>query len=157
MPETTLRTRSRPFGVTLLSVIQFILGIGYLLSMLWALSISSWASSFDGQVKLRSVGGDQLADLVSTLFLVIGLIYLVMGISSLLLSRGYFKGRESARHRGRTMAALAIVFAVFCLVFPVPAKLGPSSPVWAIIFNMFIVIYLARAKVLAFFKSHSGA
>lgn len=157
MPETTLRTQSRPFGVTLLSVIQFILGIGYLLSMLWALSISSWASSVDGQVKLQSVGGDQLANLVSTLFLVIGLIYLVMGISSLLLSRGYFKGRESARHRGRTMAALAIVFAVFCLVFPVPAKLGANSPVWAIVFNMFIVIYLARARVLAFFKSHSVA
>jgi len=156
MPETAARAQNRPLGVTLLSVVQFILGIGYLLSMLWAWSISSWADSVDGQMKLQSVGGDQLAKSVPTLFLVVGLVYLVLGISSLMLSRGYFKGRERARHRGRTMAALAIVFALFCLLFPVPAKLGPDSPFWAIVFNLFLVMYLARPKVLAFFRSHSG-
>jgi hypothetical protein len=125
--------------------------------MLWALSISSWASSIDGQVRLRSVGGDQLANSISTLFLVVGFVYLVLGISSLMLSRGYFKGLERARHRGRTMAALAIVFALFCLLFPVPAKLGPDSPSWSIVFNLFLVMYLGRPKILTFFRIHSGA
>jgi len=157
MPETVSRGQNRPFGVTLLSVVQLILGIGYLLSMLWAWSISAWADSIDGQMKLRSVGGDQLAESISTLFLVVGIVYLVLGISSLMLSRGYFKGRERARHRGRTMAAIAIAFAFFCLILPVPAKLGPDSPLWAIVFNVFLVVYLARPKVLAFFRSHSGA
>jgi preprotein translocase subunit SecG len=60
--------------------------------------------------------------------LVTGIVYLVLGISSLMLSRGYFKGRERARHMGRTMAVLAIAFALFCLLLPVPAKLGPDSP-----------------------------
>ena len=157
MPQTVARAPNRPFGVTLLSIIQLILGIGYLLSMLWALSISAWADSVDGQTELQSVGGDQLANFVATLFLVISIVYLVLGISSLMLSRGYFKGRERARHRGRTMAALAIVFALFCLLLPIPAKLGPDSPFWAIVFNLFLVYYLARPKVLAFFRSHSGA
>ena len=156
MLETTTGAQNRPIGVTLLSIIQFILGIGYLSTMLWAWSISSWAESVDGQTKLRSVGGDQLAESIPTLFLVVGLVYLALGISSLMLSRGYFKGREKARHRGRTMAAFAIVFALFCLVLPVPAKLGPDSPFWAIAFNLFLVVYLARPKVLAFFRFHSG-
>ncbi len=124
--------------------------------MLWALSISSWAGSIDGQTRLQSVGGAQLANSISTLFLIVGIVYLVLGISSLMLSRGYFRGRESARHRGRTMASLAIVFALFCLLFPVPAKLGPDSPFWAIVFNVILVVYLGRPRVMAFFKSRSG-
>ncbi len=156
MPENAASARNRPLGVTLLSILQLILGIGYLSSMLWAWSISSWAGSIDGQTRLQSVGGAQLANSISTLFLIIGIVYLVLGISSLMLSRGYFKGRESARHRGRTMASLAIVFALFCLLFPVPAKLGPDSPFWAIVFNVILVVYLGRPRVMAFFKSRSG-
>jgi hypothetical protein len=157
MPETAARVQSRPLGVTLLSVVQLILWIGYLLSMLWAWSISAWADSVDGQMRLRSVGGGQLAESIPTLFLIVGVVYLVLGISSLMLSRGYFKGRERARHRGRTVATLAIAFAFFCLLFPVPAKLGPDSPFWAIVFNLFLVMYLARPKILSFFRSQSGA
>lgn len=157
MPETASLALGRPLGVTLLSVVQFILGLGYLLSMVWALSVSAWADSVEGQTKLQSVGGEQLAKTISTLFLVVGIVYLLLGISSLMLSRGYFKGRERARHRGRTMAVLAISFALLCLLLPVPAKLGPDSPVWSIVFNLVLVVYLARPRVLAFFRSHSSA
>lgn len=155
MPPIQNRTRSRPIGVTILSVIQFLLGIAYLTSMLWALAISSWADSAEGQEKLTSALGPSLAEGIPGIFLLIGIVYLVFGISSLLLSRGYFKGRESARHRGRTVALLAIAFVVFCLVFPVPLKLEPTSPFWTLFVNSCVYIYLGRPRVRAYFGSRS--
>lgn len=86
----------------------------------------------------------------SGLLFLLAIIYFVLGLSSLLLARGYVKGREWARHRGRMLAALAVAFAILGAMI-LPNRLDPGSPVWTIIFNSAVIIYLGRPKVKAFF------
>lgn len=89
-----------------------------------------------------------------SLAFLIGLGYFVIGVSALLLARGYVKGYESSRRRGRSVAAFAIAFAILGVLF-LPPKLSPDSPFWTIVGNVVILLYLGSDKVVAYFKGRS--
>lgn len=135
------RTRKpgRPLGVTLLAIWEFLTGIQLLLFGLVALSYSD--TLLEGSA-------------VRTLVFFIGLGSAVIGILKLLLARGYIKGYESARKKGRSVAIFAIVFAVLGVIV-LPLKLESGSPFWTIISNAAIFWYLGSTKVVAYFRSRS--
>jgi hypothetical protein len=124
--------------VTILAIIAIIAGIQ---SLGTGLALMSFSSTLE-----KSISG-----LVS----LIGLGFLIIGLSYLLLARGYVKGREKARSKGRTIAVFAILLAILGVII-LPAKLGQESPVWTVFFNVVIIIYLGRTHVKAFFASRSG-
>jgi amino acid transporter len=126
---------SRPFGVALLAIIQFFTGLWDVLIALALLGVAK---------------GNASEDLVNFA----GIVYLMLGLSSLWLARGYAKGRERARRRGRLLASLSIVFAIFGSIL-LPAKLAPESPIWTLVFNLAILLYLGRPKARAYFASQS--
>lgn len=134
---TSSRTRKgRPLGVTLLAVWEFLNGLQMVIFGLAALSYA-----------------DTLAegDVLRALVFFIGLGSLVLGIWKLLLSRGYIKGYESARRKGRSVAFFAILLALLGITI-LRAVLTPESPLWTIIANLAIFWYLGSDKVVAYFK-----
>lgn len=132
------RPVGRPLGVTILAVIAIVAGIQSLGTGLALVSLSS-----------------TLAKSISGIVSLIGLGFLIVGLSYLLLARGYVKGRERARRKGRMIAVFAIILAIAGVII-LPAKLAPGSPVWTVFFNVVIILYLGRPRVKAFFASRSG-
>lgn len=144
----------RPLGVTLLAVLQFFSGIGLIFSSLWSFGVSSWAKSEAGRLELEGNTSAVVAANISSLFAFLGIAYLVLGISALWLARGYIKGNERARHKGRVWSVVSIAF-VLIGVLVLPSKIATDSPAWTIISNTIIVIYLGTTSVRAFFSASS--
>jgi hypothetical protein len=128
----------RPLGVTILAIIAILAGIQ---SLGTGLALVSFSSTLE-----KSISG---------IISLIGFGFLFVGLSYLLLARGYVKGREKARRKGRMIATFAIILAIAGVMI-LPAKLAAESPVWTIFFNIIIIIYLGRPRVKAFFASRSG-
>ena len=137
--------------MNLLAIIQIISGLQLVVSSLIYFALSSWANTPEGAAELAK-SGDWALKNGSGLFFLLGIVYLILGVSSLLLARGYVKGREWARHKGRVVAALAMVFAIVGAIL-LPRRLDPGSPFWTIVFNAIVIIYLGSAKVRNFFSS----
>lgn len=148
------RLPSRPFGVVFLSIWQFVTGVVSILYALGMLQMSSYAATEEGKQKLSEIFSIRFAEAASTLFLFVGIVLLILGLSALWLSRGYYRGYESARRRGRTVAALGIVVAILGSLF-LPEKFAPSSPGWTILLNAVVIVYLGQPRVKAFFSAHS--
>ncbi|MDH3364732.1 MAG: hypothetical protein OEM29_01820 [Thermoplasmata archaeon] len=139
---------SRPIGVTLIAILQIVSGLQMLLVAFIALVI---ASSPDVQEDISSTVGEQLADSIAAIFLVIGVVALAIATFSFVLARGYLKGREWARRKGRKIAFFAILLAFFTLIL-IPSRTDPGAPIWTILLNLFILTYLGRTRVRQFFR-----
>jgi hypothetical protein len=140
--------------VTLLSILQTIAGLTFLIDFLVMVAYSSWAGSPEGQARLTEVFSQDAAESIPGLLFILGIIYLALGISTLLLARGLFNGREKARGKARTVAMLAILFAVIGALFfnrISPDRFDIQATWWSIIFNIFVIWYLNRPSVKAFF------
>jgi len=141
--------RKRPIGVTVLALLQVLAGLQSLAASLIYFALTSWAKSPEGLAELAS-SGEWVLKNASGVFLLLALVYLILGIGSLLLARGYIKGFEWARRKGRLVAAIAIVFA-FLGVFLLPNRVDPGSPFWTIVLNVIVIIYLGSQKVRLYF------
>lgn len=142
----------RPFGVLVLALVQVLSGIQLLGGALWALAVAAYASTPEGQDALESAISPWVADNAGWILALLGVGLLVLAVFSLLLARGYIKGREAARVRGRKVALFAILFALIGMVL-VPNRADPGAPIWTILFNIIIYIYLNREKVKRYFRS----
>ncbi|MCJ2532522.1 MAG: hypothetical protein LN411_01165 [Candidatus Thermoplasmatota archaeon] len=120
------KTRKRPFGVTVLAIMQTVSGTLFIL-----LAIILFVSA--------------------SIFSIIGIILLAIAILSFQLARGYVNGHEWARRRGRKVAMLAILFATLIIIIT-PARDDSAAPILPILFNIFILAYLSRKRVKKFFK-----
>ena len=133
-----------------------LVGLTFLLDCLVFLTYSSWAGSAEGQERLLQVFSQDLAESISGVLLILALIYLAIGISTLMLSRGLYRGYEVARRKGRRIAVLSIIFATLGAVILgaiLPERLDIHVSWWSIFFNAGVVIYLGRPKVRAYFVS----
>jgi len=147
---------SRPFGITILAILQFLSGLNALGSSFLFFAISSLATTDSVQQALRS--SPWVAANAAGIFFWLGLIFLVLAIWSLWYARGYIKGQEWARRHGRRLAFLTIVLAMFLILFlpNLPSQVGLGSPWWMVFSNAVVAYYLGRPKVIAFFKSRSS-
>ncbi|UCE44732.1 MAG: hypothetical protein JSU93_04820 [Methanobacteriota archaeon] len=137
--------------MTLLAVLQILSGLQLLFVAIVAFIIASVASTPEVQEELSSSVGEKVADSIAVIFFVIGVAALAIALFSFVLARGYLKGREWARRRGRKIALFAIILAVLSLIL-IPARTDPGAPIWTILLNLFILAYLGRKRVRAFFR-----
>lgn len=139
-PATRTRQLSRPLGVTLLALWEVISGIQLLL-----MGLVLWGASSDAE-----------RGAVSSMLFLLGLVFLLMAVSYFFWARGYLRGYERARRRGRSCAVLVIILAIGAIILLGSAvRLLMDSPFWTIISNLAIVLYLGRPGVKAFFSSRS--
>lgn len=146
----TGKRRKRPLGVTLLAILQILSGLQLLLSTLIYLVLSSWAETPEGVTEISRTGSDWIVQNASGAFFLFALVSFILGVCSLLLARGYVLGFERARRNGRRVAAFAILFALFAAIF-LPQRVDAGSPLWTIVFNVVVIIYLGSAKVRSYF------
>lgn len=132
---------SRPFGVTILALLQLITGL---------------SNVFTGLIAMGASSDLGLTEAAKNLFFLVGLVLFILGVSSLWLARAYMKGFEWARGRGRTIAVLAILFVFLILFLNLPKKFGPDNPGLSIIWNALVFIYLGRPKIVAYFAGRVG-
>lgn len=109
--------------------------------VLVGLAVWAWSSTQEP--------GSPLASFASLL----GIAYLILGISCLWLARGYWLGHESSRRRGRRVAVLAIIVAVLAAISILPQKLGPDSPFWSIVGNLVVFLYLGSQTAVRYFRN----
>lgn len=147
----TRRPNGRPFGVTILAIAQTLSGIQLLMQALIAFAIAAIVSDPDVQEQLSSVAGEVDFGTLSLLFVLIGIAALGIAIFSFALARGYAKGRLWAWRRGRKIAILTIILAILGLMI-MPARTDPGAPIWTMLLNLFIFLYLGRRKVRAWFR-----
>lgn len=86
------------------------------------------ASSAEVQESLSSFADENLVRNLPAIFALIGIVFLVLAVLSFQLARGYLRGNERARVRGRKVAVLAMLFAVISLVL-MPARADPGAPI----------------------------
>jgi len=148
-------TRTRPFGITLLALVQIISGLQF-----WLLAIASRADT----TELQDALGENawIAENVDGVLFWSRIIYVVLGLLAFALAYGYMNGSEWAGRRGTSVATFAIVVAFLTMMLvAIPANLG--SPMWlftvwtlvavcTIIFNIAVIIFLGRPTVKAYFK-----
>ena len=135
--------------MTVLAILQILAGLQSLAASLIYFALSSWAKSPEGLAELANSGAWVLKN-ASGVFFLLALVYLILGIGSLLLARGYVKGFEWARRKGRLVAILAIVFA-FAGIFILPNRVDPGSPFWTIVLSAIVIVYLGSRKVRTYF------
>ncbi len=125
--------RRRPFGVTILAIVQLVSAIQFLLVAFVIFAISASSTEYSG------------------IIFAIGLIYMTMSIWYFFITAGYLKGRESSRRWGRRAAIFAMMIALIGISLS-GVLADPGSPVLTLVLNIFIFLYLGRKKVRSYFR-----
>jgi len=145
------KTRRRPFGVTVLAILQTVSGIQLLSGAIAFFLAALIVATPEGREYVSSFVDEDLIPSLPPIFAIVGIILLAIAILSFHLARGYVNGHEWARRRGRKVAAFAILIAVISMIL-IPVRADPGAPVWTILLNIFILAYLNRKRVKKFFK-----
>ena len=140
--------KNRPTGVTVMGVLQILvglgsLGLGFMLAATYAFLGSLMSSGAEGVTFSTGFGG-----FLVVAGAIIGGILMVIGIANLIIAYGLFKGRNWAWMLCLIFAVISIVFGI--LTFP--------AGIITILFNALIIYYLTRPNVKEFFgKAASSA
>jgi len=132
--------KNRPTGVTVMGILQILtglgsLGLGFMLTASYAFLGSLMASGAEGVTFSAGFGFLAIAGAI------IGSILMVIGVASLVIAYGLFKGRNWAW-------TLCLIFAVIGAVFGILAF--PAGLVTMFI-NALIIYYLTRSNVKQYF------
>lgn len=98
------KKRKRPFGVTVLALLQTVSGIQLLIQAIIFFFLAMIVTDPEVQTSLSSFADENLLRSLPAIFTVIGIIFLAIAILSFHLARGYLNGHEWARRRGRKVA-----------------------------------------------------
>ena len=145
------KTRKRPFGVTVLAILQTVSGIHLLYQAIVFFFAALVVASPEGKEYVSSFVDESLIPSLPAIFTIVGIVLLAIAILSFHLARGYVNEHEWARRRGRKVAKVAILIAVISMIL-IPVRADPGAPVWTILLNIFILAYLSRKRVKKFFK-----
>jgi len=133
-----------------LAFLAILSGIQMLTSSLWFFGISANADKPSVSDALSRLS-PWVAERATGVFFLLAIVLLVLAVSSLLLARGYYRGYDRARVRGRYISGFAIAWAVLGILI-LPERADPGSPWWTIPFNAVILVYLGSQGVRAYFR-----
>jgi len=138
--------KNRPTGVTVLAVLEMLLGLGSLGVGFILAVMSAFLGSLLGNVGFSGTEGVTVsAGLFGGLFAavgaIIGGIIIVIGLVNFAIAYGLFKGLGWAWILSLIFAIISIIFGI--LMFPIG--------IVAIIFDALIIFYLTRSNVKEFF------
>ena len=125
---------SRPIGITLLAIIQILIGV---LGLLVSLAVMGLAALFS---TLPTVG-----TLIGTVGVVIGGVFLFFSMIWLATGVGFLHGRGWAWTLGMIFTVLSILGAAYV------AFTGVYQAGYALVFWIIMIIYLTRSHVKVFF------
>ena len=129
--------RQRRTGATILAVIQFIVAF---------FAVSGGLLAFAGGVFLGFTGSVFLGAIAN----IIGAVFLVLGLASLVIGWGFWTGKGWAWFLGMLFALIGILTSL------VSVALGTAGSIVGLLLNAVIVYYLTRPHVKFFFGKGSA-
>jgi lysylphosphatidylglycerol synthetase-like protein (DUF2156 family) len=133
---------ARPLGVTIIAILMAIAGIAMIVAGVSALFLGSLiplagqTQDFAGDISSTMLGGFAVAS---------GAVMLALGIASLIIAYGLFKGRGWAWTAAVVLSIIGIVMSVVSIVT------GNFGSIISLIINGIIIYYLYRPHVKAYF------
>jgi hypothetical protein len=133
---------ARPLGVTIIAILMAIGGIAMIVAGVSALFLGSLiplagqTQDFAGNISSTMLGGFAVAS---------GAVMLALGIASLVIAYGLFKGRGWAWTAAVVLSIIGIVMSVVSIVT------GNFGSIISLIINGIIIYYLYRPHVKAYF------
>jgi len=124
----------RPIGITLLAIVQILIGVLGLLASLAIIGVAALFSTLP-----------QVGSLISTVGIVIGGVFLFFSLIWLATGVGFLHGRGWAWTLGMIFTVLSILGAAYV------AFTGLYQAGYALVFWIIMVIYLTRSHVKVFF------
>jgi len=149
-PYIPAQQRNRPFGVTILAILQILGGLGMLLLSLLFFGLAALFGTSTMFPEFRDMLPQWFVDMGTVAFLVLAIIVLIVAIISFLLARGFLHGKRWARMVGIVLAALEIVGAVVTAVASGNVSNIASVGFTAII-PIVILLYLMLPNTKAWF------
>ena len=136
-----MSAKNRPTGVTIIGVLQILsglgsLGIGFILAVTYAFLGTLMSNPPEGVSFSAGFGG-----LLVVFGAIIGGILIIIGLTSLVIAYGIFKGKSWARMLCLIFAVISSVFGI--ITFPVG--------IVTILFNVLIIYYLTRRNIKEYF------
>ncbi|HEY3420166.1 MAG TPA: DUF2127 domain-containing protein [Methanomassiliicoccales archaeon] len=141
--------RNRPVGVTILAILQILGGVLELILALGFFLLAALINVTDIRNRIGTSVPDWVINNAPVFFGVLGLLFLIMAIISLVLAWAFLKGKNWAR-------MLAIVFLVLSIIGNAIGIIGGTSLITvaiSILFSLFIVWYLFRPNVKQWFTA----
>ena len=138
--------KNRPMGVTVLGVLQVLvglgsLGLGFFLASTYAFLASVVGGAGGSSTAGIAVAGGLFGGVLMILGMIMGVVMIVIGMVSLVIAYGLFKGASWAWMLCLVLSVISAVFGV--LTFP--------PGIVTIIFNGLIIYYLTRRYVKEYF------
>jgi len=133
--------RERPFGVTILAVLEAIVGILYIIGGLLLIAGGTFIVGFMMHRYRVPIGLP-----IGTIVMVAGIIVLLLGIIALVMAKGLWDGKGWAWTITLILSVLGLIIGLASLIFSPSA--GALIP---LLINILIIYYLTRPHVKAFF------
>jgi len=127
---------SRPIGITLLAIVQILIGVVGLLASIAIIGLAALFSALPGVGSLLATGG-----------LIIGGISLFFSIIWLATGVGFLHGKHWAWTLGMLFTVISVLGAAYV------AYIGVFQAVYALVFWVIMLVYLTRHHVKVFFGS----
>lgn len=137
--------RSRPLGVTILAILEVLVGILMLISSLGMFALSALIDDPDFMSQLGTEVPQWFLDAGPTFFLILGIVLLVFAILTFVLAWGFLKGKKWAWWLGVILAVLQIISGVVSII-----SSGVSGIISTLI-PVLILIYLLQPSVKNWF------
>lgn len=141
--------RQRPIGVTILAILEILAGILALVASLGMFAASALVGTGDLWSQLNETGQQIpqfLIDSGSTIFLGLGVVFLVIAIVAFILAWGFLKGKKWAWWLGVIFAVLQIISGAFSLLT------SGVSGIVSLVIPILILVYLMMASTKAWFN-----
>lgn len=137
--------KNRPLGVTILAILEVLVGILMLMASLGMFGLSAIINDEELLSQLGTEVPQMLLDLGPMVLLIIGVVFLVFAILTFVLAWGFLKGKKWAWWLGIILAALQIISGVVSIFT------SGFSGIISTLIPVLILIYLIQPSVKNWF------
>ncbi len=140
MSEPVMQKVPRPTGITILAILQLIIGIFFAIAAIGIEAVSSMGGM--SAMKGMSYFGEMTGALVN----IIAIILMILAVFAFIISGALFSGKKW----GRT---IVIIFSIMDLIFESVSIVGGNGfAVAGIILDLVILYYMWRPHVISYFN-----
>jgi hypothetical protein len=144
--------RHRPIGVTLLAILEIIIGLLVLISAIGVLALAGYLSSFTVPQEVQQTIPQWVINAAPMALALAGVVLFAIAIVSFLIAWGFLKGRNWARTFAIVLLFLSILASIFnaivTAIFTTDTLFGILL---SIIIPVLLIWYLTTRRVKAWF------
>ncbi len=144
--------RYRPIGVTILAILEIIVGIFLVIAAVGVLVLAGYISSVSIPPEIDQNLPQWFIDFAPTALAIGGIVVLIIGLISFFVAWGFLKGRNWARMVAIILLVISVLISIFNAIAAAIFTTGALfSLIVAIIIPVLLIWYLTTAKVKAWF------